>query len=73
MSEIGGIRCILKPVNRVELWPAAGSEDTHLSESSLPFKLNRAQIPMRWLPPLGIIEALNVIEHIGLGPAEGTV
>ena len=47
-------------------WAAAGLVDTSLSESSLHFELHRTEIPQRRMPPRGIGEALDVVEHVGL-------
>jgi len=47
-----------------DLWPAPGLDDTQLSESSLPLELHRAQITDRRVPSFGIVEALDVVEHI---------
>ena len=48
-------------------WPAPGLDDTQLSESSLSLKLHRAQITDRRVPAFGIVEALDVVEHVRLG------
>ena len=48
-------------------WAAAGLVDTHLHSFSLHFELHGTEIPQRGVPPSGIVEAFNVIEHIGLG------
>src|SRR5271168_3515388 len=50
-----------------EVWPAPGSVDTRLSESRLHFELHGTQISDRRVPAFRIIEAFNVVEHIGLG------
>ena len=48
-------------------WPAPGFVDTRLSESSLLLELHRAQISNRRVPSFWIVEAFDVIEHVGLG------
>ena len=49
------------------MWPAAGLLDTLLREFSRRFELHGTEIPQRGVPPPGIIEAFDVIEHIGPG------
>ncbi len=39
--------------------------DTTLRSFGLPFELHRTEIPQRGVPPPGIVEALDVIEHVG--------
>lgn len=51
------------PLWEREHWPAADSDDTALSFSSF-FKLQRADVPQRGMTSRGIIEALDVIEHV---------
>jgi hypothetical protein len=46
-------------------WAAADLVDTHLHSFRLPFELHRTEIAQRRVPPPGIIEALNVIKHVG--------
>ena len=48
------------------MWPAAGLVDTPLTRSRR-FELHGTEIPQRGVPPPGIIEAFDVIEHIGPG------
>ena len=47
--------------------------DTDLSESGSAFELHRAKISDRRVPAPGIVEALNVIEHIGSGFVPGSI
>jgi hypothetical protein len=47
-------------------WAAPDSVDTRLSSSSLPLELDGAQISDRRVPAFRIIEALNIIENVGL-------
>ena len=42
-----------------------GLDDTQLSESSLPFELHRAQVSDRRVSSFEIVEAFDVVEHIG--------
>ena len=48
-------------------WATAGLVDTSLRESGFHFELPRTEIAQRRVPPGGIVEALAVIEHVGLG------
>lgn len=48
-------------------WAAAGLVDTALHSFRLPFKLHRTEIAQRRVPPPGIIEAFDVIEHVRFG------
>ncbi len=52
--------CLL-PVSPV----STGFVDTLLSESRLPFELNRADVTDRRVAPDSVVEPLDVIEHIG--------
>lgn len=54
-------------------WPTAGLIDTHLRSFRLLFELHRTEIPQCGVPPPGIVEALDVIEHVGPGLGSGTV
>jgi hypothetical protein len=49
------------------MWAAAGLVDTRLRQFRLPFELHGTEIPQRGVPPPRIVEALDIIEHIGLG------
>lgn len=48
------------------MWTAAGLVDTILSEESLFFELDRAEIADGRVTPPRIVEAFDGIEHIGL-------
>ena len=52
---------------RTEVWAAAGFVDTSLRSFRLPFELHRTEIAQRRVPSRGIVEALDVIEHVGFG------
>ena len=62
-SQKGSKRLVLEFL--LENWAAAGLVDTTLRSFCLPFELYRAQIAQRRVPPPGIIEALDVIKHVG--------
>jgi len=49
------------------VWATAGLIDTSLRYSGLHFELHRTEIAQCGVPPLGIIEALDVIKHAGFG------
>ncbi len=44
-------------------WAAAGLVDTNLSFFN-PFELYRADVSKRGVPTLGVVEALDVVEHV---------
>jgi len=50
-----------------EKWPAPGFADTRSSYNRLPFEVHRAEIAQRRVAAGRIVEALDVVEHLGLG------
>ena len=54
-------------------WPAAGLVDTELSYSYLAFKVHGAEISQCRVSAPRILEALDVVKHIGLGIVAGMV
>ena len=48
----------------LEEWAAAGSVDTHLSFLRL-FELYGAAVAKRRMPTRGVVEPLDVVEHVG--------
>ncbi len=48
-------------------WAAASLVYTRLREFCLPFELHRTEIAERRMPSRGIVEALDVINHVGFG------
>jgi hypothetical protein len=53
-------------------WVAAHSVDTSLGECAFVSNAHRTEITQHRVPLLGILEALDVIEHVGLGPIRAT-
>jgi CRP/FNR family transcriptional regulator, cyclic AMP receptor protein len=51
---------------KLEVWPAPGLDDTQLNKSSLPLELYRAQITDRRVSAFGVVEALDIVEHVCL-------
>jgi hypothetical protein len=48
-------------------WAAAGSVDMYSSSHSFPFAVHRAEISQRRVTPPWIIEALDIVRHVGAG------
>jgi hypothetical protein len=54
-------------------WQVTGLDDSQLSDSGLHLELHRTEIADRRVPTLGVVEALDVIEHIGFGFVAGPI
>src|ERR1700733_8206683 len=55
------------------VWPAPGLDDTCLSYSGLSLELHGADVADCRVPAFGIVEALDVIEHVSLGILPGSI
>ena len=62
-----GLKPGVEPGVKPGVWAAAGLVDTSLRSSGVHFELHRTEIAQRGVPPLGVVEALDVIKHVGLG------
>src|ERR1700728_707449 len=58
---------------RGQHWPAPGLDDTCLSYSGLSLELHGADVADCRVPAFGIVEALDVIEHVSLGILPGSI